>query len=80
MSKPKKIEEISIDLAKHDVEIISKAGSYVKLKIDGINFPTPNVSVDGIKIKSLKRIDFTAPYFNGLEDEHKKMLQVIVGY
>ena len=70
-----KYEEISIDLTKHDVEIISKAGSYVLLKVDGAEFPS-HVT----KVNSLERIQFIAPFLNGVEDINKKTLQVIVGY
>ena len=75
MSKPKKIEEISIDLTKHDIEIKSYAGSYVELKVDGIKIPNRST-----KFHSLNRIEFIAPFLNGVEDINKKMLQVIVGY
>lgn len=76
----KRIEEISIDLAKHDVEIKSYAGSYATLKIDGVDFiDLVGKEIDGHKMANLKRIAFVAPYINNDDDAFKnKTLKLII--
>lgn len=74
-----KIEEISIDLTKHDIEIKSYAGSYVTLKIDDIDFnDLAGQEIDGNKMDSLKRIAFVAPYINDENDFKNKTLKLII--
>lgn len=65
MSQPE-YEEIEIDLNKHDVEIFSKASSYVEIKVDGKPVP------------GMRRALFDAPFFNSMTDVNKKTLKVIV--
>lgn len=43
--------------------------------MDGIKIPNRST-----KFHSLNRIEFIAPFLNGVEDINKKTLQVIVGY
>lgn len=74
-----KIEEISIDLTKHDIEIKSYAGSYATLKIDGVDFnDLAGQEIDGNKMYSLKRIAFVAPYINDENDFKNKTLKLII--
>lgn len=76
-----KIEEISIDLTKHDIEIKSYAGSYATLKIDGVDFnDLVGKEIDGHKMAHLKRIAFVAPYINNDDDDafKNKTLKLII--
>lgn len=65
-NKKPEYEEIDIDLNEHDVEIFSKAGSYLYVKVDGKTVP------------GMRRALFDAPFFNSLNDTNKKTLKVIV--
>lgn len=74
-----KIEEISIDLTKHDIEIKSYAGSYATLKIDDIDFnDLVGKEIDGHQMDNLKRIAFVAPYINNGDDFPDKKLSLVI--
>ena len=74
-----RIEEVPIDLTKHDVEIKSYAGSYATLKIDGVNFiDLVGQEIDGHKMDILKRISFVAPYINDGDDFPDKKLSLVI--
>ncbi|MHA7611889.1 hypothetical protein ACX2QB_05965 [Weissella viridescens] len=71
-NKKPEYEEIDIDLNEHDVEIFSKAGSYLYVKVDG-------EYIDGGSTdRLLKRVEFIAPLYMGEESNHKKTLKVIM--